>query len=171
MFLKIHYAISTGLFSGLLRPASGTWGSAAAILFWYLIWLPFPNSSINSDLTLILLISALGTYSTAKVLAGIERGSLPAPKKPKDPSFVVIDEWAGMWITLLGTSRTDFFNIAICFLLFRALDVLKPYPIRALEKLPGAWGIMLDDIAAGIVALALKLILEPQFQILYSNLH
>lgn len=69
-----------------------------------------------------------------------------------DPQIVVIDEVAGMLITLIPVSRTSFGAIALGFVLFRVLDASKPGPIRWLERLPGGWGIVLDDVGAGAIA-------------------
>ncbi len=68
-----------------------------------------------------------------------------------DPSEVVIDEVAGMWIALLGAPLTAPHLLA-AFLLFRLFDVWKPGPIDRLQNLPGGWGVMADDVAAGAVA-------------------
>ena len=68
-----------------------------------------------------------------------------------DPSFVVIDEVAGM-LCALSLNEPDFMRILVCFLLFRLLDIFKPWPINRLERLPGAWGVMADDVAAGLLA-------------------
>ena len=74
----------------------------------------------------------------------------------KDPSECVIDEVAGQWVALLPVAFTGrLFNapvLAIAFLLFRAFDILKPWPISRFERYPGGLGIMLDDVAAGLVA-------------------
>lgn len=68
----------------------------------------------------------------------------------KDPSSIVIDEVAGMMIGLL-LLPVSWKLYAAGFLLFRFFDILKPWPVRELEKLPGSWGIMLDDLAAGAI--------------------
>jgi len=70
-----------------------------------------------------------------------------------DPGFVVIDEFAGMLVAMAGHAVT-FRNLFIGFILFRAFDILKPYPVRKLERLPGAYGIIADDVLAGILASA-----------------
>ena len=70
-----------------------------------------------------------------------------------DPVYIVIDEFAGVLVTLAGHAVT-FRNLAIGFILFRAFDILKPYPVRELERLPGAYGIIADDVLAGILASA-----------------
>ncbi|HEY6292649.1 MAG TPA: phosphatidylglycerophosphatase A [Terriglobia bacterium] len=79
----------------------------------------------------------------------------------KDPGYVVIDEVVGQMVTLLPFPRPGWKGVAAAYLLFRALDVVKPFPARRLEHLPGGWGIMLDDVAAGLWSLvAFSLILE-----------
>ena len=69
----------------------------------------------------------------------------------EDPGIVVVDEVVGMWTTLLFLPLTPTTAVA-GFLLFRILDVFKPYPARQFESLPGGWGIMSDDVMAGIYA-------------------
>ena len=69
----------------------------------------------------------------------------------KDPQFVVIDEVAGM-LCALCSWRPDFVRILLAFVFFRLLDIFKPWPIHRLEHLPGAWGVMADDLVAGLLA-------------------
>jgi phosphatidylglycerophosphatase A len=69
----------------------------------------------------------------------------------KDPSFVVIDEVAGQWITLL-LCPINWRNAVIAFVLFRLFDIFKPFPIRRIERLPAGWGIVFDDVGAGLYA-------------------
>ena len=71
-----------------------------------------------------------------------------------DPSEVVIDELAGQWLALIGLPHSIGFAIA-SFIIFRILDIAKPFPINQLEKLPQGWGVMLDDIAAGLITFGL----------------
>ena len=72
--------------------------------------------------------------------------------KKKDPGCIVIDEIAGMLVTLAGLPF-NFFTVVVGFVLFRLLDIFKPFPIRYLErKIPGGAGIVVDDIVAGIIA-------------------
>ena len=78
----------------------------------------------------------------------------------KDPGAIVIDEWAGLFVTLAG-HPVGWRELGLAFLAFRFFDVLKPFPARRLEHLPGGYGIVLDDIAAGLYAnLALWVILK-----------
>ncbi len=67
-----------------------------------------------------------------------------------DPSEVVIDELAGQWFALIALPHTIGYGIA-AFVLFRIFDIFKPPPIKQLERLPGGWGVMLDDVAAGVM--------------------
>ena len=68
-----------------------------------------------------------------------------------DPSKVVIDEWVGMWIALLMIPN-EWLWLGIAFLLFRVFDIVKVYPANRFERLPGGWGIMMDDVVAGLYA-------------------
>ena len=79
-------------------------------------------------------------------------GSLTSEADP-DPKRAVWDEVAGMWLTCLFLPKTLPW-LAAAFLLFRVLDVLKPWPIRHYERLPGGYGIMADDVAAGVLGSA-----------------
>jgi phosphatidylglycerophosphatase A len=68
----------------------------------------------------------------------------------KDPRVIVIDEVLGQWVTLAGAAALNWKSWLAAFLLFRLFDILKPFPIRRLEGLPGGFGIVADDLAAGI---------------------
>jgi len=83
---------------------------------------------------------------------GVWSASLVAKRSGvEDPGLVVVDEIAGMWITLLLLPLT--WQVAVVgFFAFRVMDVFKPYPARDFEKFPRGWGIMADDVMAGIYA-------------------
>ena len=106
-------------------------------LFWPLHRLPLGVQAVA-----VVLVFALGVAAAGHVARrlGIE-----------DPGLVVVDEVVGMWVSLLGVPFTGVTAIA-GFLLFRVFDVFKPYPARDLESLPGGWGIMCDDVMAGVYA-------------------
>jgi phosphatidylglycerophosphatase A len=91
----------------------------------------------------ILLVTALGTWASTRTEKLLQR---------KDPSIVVVDEVAGQMIALLPVLwwRPDWFTIFAGFVLFRAFDIWKPYPIRRLEGLRSGYGIMADDLLAGV---------------------
>jgi phosphatidylglycerophosphatase A len=77
----------------------------------------------------------------------------------EDPGHVVIDEVAGQWLTL-AACRPDWPHAVVALALFRLFDITKPWPIRKLEALPGGWGIMLDDLAAGLFGLVALLVIQ-----------
>ena len=96
---------------------------------------------------------ATAVAALAATLIGIPAATIAARESArKDPGFVVIDEVAGQWIALI-VMRPDWRHAALALLLFRAFDIWKPWPIRRLEQLPEGTGIMLDDVAAGILAM------------------
>jgi phosphatidylglycerophosphatase A len=87
-------------------------------------------------------VSIAGTLAASRVAARVGK---------KDPGLVVVDEVAGQWVTLIALPFTPT-TALVGFLLFRVMDIVKPWPARALERLPGGLGIMADDLAAGIYA-------------------
>jgi phosphatidylglycerophosphatase A len=90
----------------------------------------------------------------AATLVGVAASTIVARESNvEDPSHVVIDEVAGQSIALLGATVADWRYALAAFILFRAFDILKPPPVRQLERLPRGWGIMMDDVAAGVLAL------------------
>jgi phosphatidylglycerophosphatase A len=145
---------------GHLRPGPGTWGSAATTLAWY---------GVASALPAGARIPAAIAWAAAATLIGIpaatrEARASPSPSALKggknDPSHVVIDEMAGQMITLIG-APLGWKSLLAGFILFRCFDIVKPPPVRALERLPEGTGIVLDDVGAGVYAwLVLQLLLR-----------
>ena len=149
------WTIATFFGSGLGKPGPGTWGSVAATLLWtgVALWL-HPSAQTLLILTLAGIALSIALGVPAATIAARESGR-------KDPGFVVIDEVAGVWITLLGAVyRPDWKHILLALLLFRAFDIYKPFPIRSIEKLPEGWGIVFDDVAAGLYAWAVLVLLN-----------
>jgi phosphatidylglycerophosphatase A len=133
---------------GYLRPGPGTWASLAAALIW--LWLSRWSSRPPLLLAaLIIAAIAIGIPAASRV-AGASR--------TEDPQFVVIDEVAGQWITLMFAPVT-WKTLVIGFILFRGFDIVKPPPVRQLERLPEGTGIVVDDVAAGALALAVMQLL------------
>jgi phosphatidylglycerophosphatase A len=150
------WTVSTFFGAGTLKPGPGTWGSLAAMLSWMLIGraLP-PQLHIPGALAYCALATAIGIPAATLTARSCNRG---------DPSHVVIDEVAGQMLTLVAAPLTWPAQIA-GFVLFRAFDILKPPPIRRLERLrPEGVGIVVDDLGAGVYAfLVLQLLLHiPQ---------
>lgn len=129
---------------GLLHPGPGSWGSAATVLLWWLLtrWID-PGVQPYVALILAALVVALGI--PAATLVARASGL-------KDPQFVVIDEVAGQLITLIAVP-VSWKSLLLGFILFRGFDIVKPPPVRQIERLPEGYGIVLDDVAAGIYAL------------------
>ncbi|MDP9037698.1 MAG: phosphatidylglycerophosphatase A, partial [Acidobacteriota bacterium] len=103
---------------------------------------------------------AAGTLAAAvaAVAVGIPAATIAARESGcKDPGFVVIDEVAGQWLALAGI-RPDWKHAVLSLLLFRLFDIWKPGPVRRLEALPEGTGILLDDVAAGALALVCGLV-------------
>ncbi|MCB9030324.1 MAG: phosphatidylglycerophosphatase A [Deltaproteobacteria bacterium] len=145
--------IASGFYSGYLPKAPGTWGTLSFIF----VWLLLENFSNFNQCAVIVSTIAIGFVSTQICLNSFKH---KARNGKIDPSYIVIDEWAGMAISLINVPSTNPELILIAFLLFRVFDVTKIWPIVLFEKLPGSAGIMLDDIVAGIFsALIVNLIL------------
>ena len=149
----------TGLGLGYAPFASGTFGSAGACAISLAIWGLVQATGGTafcldaSWVVLTLLASAVCVYWgpwAVEFYAGKAR-------KDGDPGQVVIDEWAGQWVALIAlpmmtTAPRMLAILAVQFFLFRLFDVIKPPPARQFEKLHAGWGILMDDIAAGIYA-------------------
>jgi phosphatidylglycerophosphatase A len=129
---------------GRLRPGPGTWASLATVAIWAGIahQLP-PTLRTPVAITLALLVTLIGIPAATLVARA---------SAAKDPQFVVIDEVAGQLITLIAVP-VAWQTFLAGLILFRAFDIVKPPPVRQLERLPEGAGIMLDDVAAGIFAL------------------
>ncbi|MDX2132342.1 MAG: phosphatidylglycerophosphatase A [Planctomycetota bacterium] len=151
------WAITTfGL--GYMRPASGTWGSLPPII-----------------LAMILEAAGLGAITAPWVyngvllgvavffgLACLLQGDRAEAKWGKDPSNAVADETCGQCIPLLFlpvgatlTPEANLFTLGFAFVAFRVLDIVKPWPARGLQRLPGGLGILIDDVVAGVMAMVL----------------
>lgn len=142
--------ISTFFGIGRLRPGPGTWGSAATVILWAaLAHALAPSLRMPVAIGLAILVT----------LVGIPAATLVAQASgAKDPQFIVIDEVAGQLIALIAVPLA-WKTFLASFILFRAFDIIKPPPVRQLEKLPEGAGIVLDDVAAGIYALAVMQLL------------
>ena len=138
--------VATFFGTGLLRPGPGSWGSAATILLWWLLsgWI-----SPHRQPTTAMLLAAVA------ILIGIPAATNMARATGlKDPQFVVIDEVAGQMIALIAVP-VSWKSLLLGFILFRGFDIVKPPPVRQLEHLSEGFGIVLDDVAAGLYALVI----------------
>jgi phosphatidylglycerophosphatase A len=135
---KVHRLISTCLGIGYTPKGGGTVAAAVCCIAWYLAGAG-GNESFFIEVVVTAVILVLGIWSAEKVES----------QWGKDSSKVVIDEVAGMCLTLLFIPvRWQYMLIGL--VLFRFFDIAKPLYIRRMEKLNGGWGVMLDDVLAGI---------------------
>ena len=135
---KPYHLFATFFGIGLLKPAPGTWGSLAGVLLWY--FLSFMHSYTYIILPVFILFSWLVCFKADK------------DTESKDNSFIVIDEVAGMLVALSFIAH-DAILYFFAFLLFRLLDIFKPWPISWVDKnIKGGLGIILDDLIAGFFA-------------------
>jgi phosphatidylglycerophosphatase A len=131
---------------GRLKPGPGTWASVVTVVLWAAVYSMIPAAhGTLATITAALVAALIGIPASTRVVraTGI-----------KDPSFVVIDEVAGQLVSLIGVSLS-WKTFLAGLILFRVFDILKPFPIRQLERLPEGTGIMLDDLGAGILALVI----------------
>jgi phosphatidylglycerophosphatase A len=136
--IQLHKLVSTSLGIGYIGKGGGTVAAVAACLAWYGGFQAGGNELVAWLPGFTVLLTALGVWSATAV----------EPLWGKDDKKVVIDEVAGMCITLLWLPVSPLTLLA-ALMLFRFFDIAKPFGIRKLEKVPGGWGVMLDDIAAG----------------------
>lgn len=143
---------------GSMRPAPGTWGSlppvAAATLLLTLGHGPEQSRWLFDGVQAAFLL----IFSIACVMQG-DRAEAHFGRK--DPGNVVADETAGQSLALIFLPAAAFadpmrsaFTLATAFLAFRLLDIVKPWPARGLQRVPGGWGILIDDLIAGLYAAA-----------------
>ncbi len=146
----IHKFFGSGFYTGYIPFASGTFGSAAGLLLYWFIpgmvnWKILLSASV--------IISLYGFYT----------GNLFEKQYGKDPAECTQDEVAGMWISLLFLPKSILLA-AVTFFVWRAIDIVKPSPAREAEKLPGGYGIMMDDIIGGVytcIIMNLLVMFEP----------
>ncbi len=137
--------IATGLGSGLSPKAPGTTGSLAAVAVGVALYAIAP--------------ALLWLGVAVSIVAGF--WAVPQVAAPdEDPGFVVIDEWAGQFIALAALPRLSWLGVLAAFALFRLFDITKPGPIGWADRQGGAFGIMLDDIIAGVFAALILLALS-----------
>jgi phosphatidylglycerophosphatase A len=150
----VAHAIATAAFTGYFPIASGTVGSAVGLVLWAALRVNGAGPWLETAVVAALLV--LGAWA-----AGVVERRLGTT----DPGPVVIDEVMGMSATLVGVPFS--WPVAVAgFLLFRVFDIVKPPPARSLERAHGGWGIMLDDLAAGLyawIALQALLWLAPEW--------
>lgn len=146
-----HTVIASGFGTGFSPYAPGTVGAALATVIWIVL------SLFVSSLPLLLITAGLIIVFT---ILGVWSANQLEPVWGKDPSRIVVDEMVGVWIPLLGAESGNLYYALLAFVLFRVFDILKPFGIRKMENLKGGWGVMMDDILAGIYSLLILLIVR-----------
>lgn len=141
--------LATGFGSGLLPWAPGTWGSLLTVV-------------LGEGLFQVTGLAGVAGLAGVSVLVGVPvSGRVAELRRREDPGEIVIDEVAGQAFALAGlyavlpAGAADSLRwglVALAFGLFRAFDILKPGPIDGLQSLPGGWGVMADDLLAGVFA-------------------
>ncbi|MBK9090897.1 MAG: phosphatidylglycerophosphatase A [Holophagales bacterium] len=141
--------LATGFGSGLLPGAPGTWGSLLAVV-------------LGEGLFQAVGLGGVTGLAAVSVLVGVPvSGRVATLRGLKDPGEIVVDEIAGQAIALAGlhavlpaaaSAPLRWVLVVVAFGLFRAFDILKPGPVNRLQSLPGGWGVMADDLLAGVLA-------------------
>jgi len=157
---KIPWIIATWFGSGLLPKAPGTWGSLAAIPFAYLFSI---YTCPYAQLFGITVLFFIGIWASDKIEESAQI---------KDPGFIVVDEVVGQWMallplpflyTIIDNNSFYLYSVLIAvagFLAFRLFDIWKPWPVNYADKnIPGGYGIMFDDVIAGMYALIVTSVL------------
>ena len=141
---KLITFLATGFGSGLAPFAPGTMGTLVGVVI-CLLCLPLPWPM---RLLIVIALSALSIYVAGRAEKIYQK---------KDDQRIVIDEIIGFQITMLPVAIT-ILHLCVGFVLFRIFDILKPFPINNLQRLPGGWGVVIDDVGAGIYAGAFMLL-------------
>jgi len=133
--------ISSGFGSGYALAAPGTFGSIAAFIFWWLLSnlgiLAHPYGAVVLAASTIFVGTAAVAYC------------MNLSPESSDPQWIVVDEWAGLFIALLGLTPANLTAALLALAVFRVLDATKFGPVGWAEQLPGAFGVMADDVVAG----------------------
>ena len=137
---RVALTLATWFGCGYFPWGPGTVGSLAALTVAIIVQIYLGGTrQFLLGITLVLLMPAVwAATSTARLI------------KKKDPGMVVVDEVLGQWVTLTGALSYSSRSFALGFVLFRIFDIWKPWPVRVLESLPEGYGIVADDIAAGL---------------------
>ncbi len=134
--------LCTGFYSGHLPFAPGTMGALLATLLWLLLAQFVSHAALQVATSACIVLFTLAAVSSIRRIEK-EWGT--------DPSRVVVDEMVGVWIALLAVPPAhEWWAVVAAFVLFRLFDIFKPLGVRRMEALPHGWGVMMDDILAGI---------------------
>ncbi|MDD5542044.1 MAG: phosphatidylglycerophosphatase A [Acidobacteriia bacterium] len=148
-------AIATVAGAGFSPLAPGTAGALVSVAVWliFMRWIPVALH-LPIHLAWLTVVTLVGIWAStrAEIRIGVH-----------DPRQVVVDEFVGQQIAYLGLSPLGWRSLLLGFALFRLFDVWKPSPIRQSQELPGGWGIVIDDVLAGIYALVVLIVVRKMF--------
>lgn len=159
IYQKLTLLFASGLFTGYSKTAPGTIGSISFWLLWILYALYYSTPGLSQSIFISLFLTVVGYISTLQVMRTIPE---------KDPQFIVIDEWIGLSITFIAMhgAENPLVLSVVALILFRIFDITKLWPISAFENLPGAVGVLADDIVAGLFAGGTLLLVQQRLPIL-----
>ena len=143
--------IGTTLGAGFCPVAPGTAGAVTGLAVWAVLqaWLPAATLTWTM-LALCLVFTLLGAWSATHL----------EHYWGQDPSRVVMDETVGVWIPLVIVAPGQWWQALAALLLFRVFDIVKPLGVRRMEDIPGGWGVMADDVLAGVYSLLILALLQ-----------
>ncbi|MAP41783.1 MAG: phosphatidylglycerophosphatase A [Woeseiaceae bacterium] len=151
--IRLAFAIGTVFKTGYIPIAPGTIGSIVGLL---VFWLIKDSASFTVEVLVVTILFFVGVWASTIVEQVLQR---------QDPGVVIVDEVVGMLVALMLLPPTTTV-IFLAFFLFRFFDIVKPYPARWCEQLSRGWGIMMDDVVAGLyvnVLLHITLWIVPQW--------
>ncbi len=146
---KLQIFIATLGPVGKLPYWPGSWGSFFSVIFW---WFLIPAESIFFKILIPFLIFLPAVWLSTRAEKELGRDARP----------IVIDELVGQWIALIPCSK-NIWQATAAFFLFRLFDIWKPFPINSSQNLPAGWGVVIDDVIAGIYTVICMLILLRTF--------
>ena len=135
--IRLAFAIGTVFKTGYIPIAPGTIGSIVGLL---VFWLIKDSASFTVEVLVVTILFFVGVWASTIVEQVLQR---------QDPGVVIVDEVVGMLVALMLLPPTTTV-IFLAFFLFRFFDIVKPYPARWCEQLSRGWGIMMDDVVAGL---------------------
>ncbi len=138
--LMVAYFLSTGFFAGKSPVAPGTVGTLLGLIPILIYWTKGGQYQLLNQISITVAVFLVGIWASTVVVESY---------KEKDPDYVVIDEIAGYMVAMIGFSPT-WQHLLLAFVVFRFFDIVKPPPVKLFEKLPSGFGIMADDVVAGI---------------------
>jgi phosphatidylglycerophosphatase A len=144
---RLARVLATWFGCGTSPRAPGTVGTMGAVPLYLLV----AQAGRVAIAATALVVTGLGIWGSSVVID---------ERRESDPQVVVIDEVAGLLVTMIAVVRFSWRSLIVGFIAFRLFDIVKPWPVRQLERLPGAWGVVFDDLGAGTLAALTLIVLQ-----------